>query len=200
MVGQINADGSYNGPLKSCRRTGDYFFEPIVGDFTHANINPLMNGGVGAWTDLDNVSDAAWIDLPDAQGVVFVGKFASQHTWYRNEGQGNLNCRHGFPSPVNITGPVSTDAYPVLMLYDPRDLDAVRAGSRVDYTIEPAHIINAQARFGVATAPITEVSTGKTFGGCYFEAETRRLFVGAPQADATIPGLLNPVVHVFRIS
>jgi hypothetical protein len=200
MIGSINADGSYQGPQKTFRRPGDYLFEPIVGDATLTTINPLRNGGVGSWTDLDTINGAAWLDLPDAHGVVFIGKLASEHVWYRSVGQGNVNCTHGVASPIDVTGPVSTDAYPVMVFYDPRDLDAVRVGSRVDYTIEPTSIVNAQSRFGLATAPIREVGTAKSLGGCYFDQPTRKLYVAAAQADPTIGGLLNPLVHVFQVA
>jgi hypothetical protein len=200
MMGGISSAGTYSGALKSCRRPGDYFFEPIVGATSFAQVDPTKNGGVGSWTELDAVNDHVWIDLPDAHGVIFTGKLASQHVWYRNAGVGNLLCTHGQASPVDITGPVSTAAYPVMMVYDPGDLDAVRAGKKTDYTVDPVHVINADATYGAATARIQEMGTGRSFGGVYFDASTRKLYIAAPQADMTIPGLFNPMVHVFQIA
>jgi hypothetical protein len=199
IIGQVSANGSFGGTLKSCRRPGDYFFEPIVGQTSYNQVDPTKNGGVGSWTELDGVSGHAWIDLPDCHGVIFTGKLAAAHVWYRNAGVGNLLCTHGVASPVDITGPVSTDAYPVIIVYDPSDLDAVRTGAKTDYKIDPVHFINATSAYGTVTAQLKEVGTGRTFGGVYFDASTRKLYVAAPQADMTT-GLLNPLVHVFQIA
>ena len=198
MIGKVSGNGTYSGNLTSSRRPGDYFFEPIVGQTTYNTVDPTKNGGVGSWTELDGINSHVWIDLPDAHGVVFVGKLASGHVWYRNAGVGNLLCTHGVASPVDVTGPVSTDAYPVLMVYDPSDLDAVRTGSKTDWKVDPVHIINADASYGAATAKIKEVGTGRTFGGVYFDASSRKLYIAAPQADPTTA--LNPLVHVFQIA
>jgi hypothetical protein len=141
-----------------------------------------------------------WINLPDCHGVIFTGRLATEHVWYRNAGQGNDRCTHGMESPVGVTGPVSTNAYPVMFIYDPADLDAVRAGKRIDYTIDPVHSVNMEARFGVATAAIKETGSAKMLAGAYFDPQTRKLYVAAPQSDLSVPGLLNPLVHVFRVA
>ena len=200
MIGKVSTNGTYSGALRSCRRPGDYFFEPIAGATGFNQVDPTKNGGVGSWTELDGVNGHVWIDLPDAHGVVFTGKLASKHVWYRNAGVGNLLCTHGQASPVDVTGPVATDAYPVIFVYDPADLDAVRTGAKTDYTIDPVHVINADATYGAATARIQDLGTGRTFGGVYFDASTRKLYVAAPQADRTIAGIFNPLVHVFQIA
>ena len=200
MFGNINRDGTFEGPLRAFRRPGDYFFEPILGEGILTEIDPQKNNGVGSWTQLDGIGSPTWIDLPDVHGVLFAGRLAAAHVWYRNAGVGNLLCTHGQASPIDVTGPVSTDAYPVFIIYDPADLNAVRAGQRVDYTVEPSSTVNAQTAFGMKTAPITMMGSAKALGGSYFDAETRTLYVAAPQADATIPGLFNPLVHVFRVT
>jgi len=199
IIGQVSANGTFSGTVKSCRRPGDYFFEPIVGQTSYNNVDPTKNGGVGSWTELDAISGHTWIDLPDCHGVIFTGKLAAAHVWYRNAGVGNLLCTHGMASPVDITGPVSTDAYPVIIVYDPSDLDAVRTGAKTDYKVDPVHFINAASTYGAVTAQLKEVGTGRSFGGAYFDASTRKLYVAAPQADLTT-GLLNPLVHVFQIA
>ena len=200
MVGSINRDGSFQGPLKSSRRPGDYIFESIP-DITLTEIDPRKNGGTGSWTSLDALRGSVWIDLPDVHGVLFAGNLAAGHVWYRNAGGGNANCTHGQPSPVDVTGPVATAMYPAMIIYDPRDLDAVRSGGREDYTINPVHFINAESRYGLTTAPLGLTGSPKSLGGCYFDSASRKLYVAAPMADSTIaPTLLNPLVHVFRIS
>jgi hypothetical protein len=57
-----------------------------------------------------------------------------------------------------------------------------------------------ESRFALATAPITETGSAKSLGGAYFDPVSRKLYVAAPQADTSTPGLLNPLVHVFRIA
>jgi len=199
MFNNINRDGTFNGPLRAARRK-EYLFEPILGDSTYAQIDPAKNGGVGSWSELDGLGGNVWINLPDCHGVIFTGRLATEHVWYRNAGQGNDRCTHGMESPVGVTGPVSTNAYPVMFIYDPADLDAVRAGKRVDYTIDPVHSVNMEARFGVATAAIKETGSAKMMAGAYFDVQTRKLYVAAPQSDLSVPGLLNPLVHVFRVA
>jgi hypothetical protein len=100
---------------------------------------------------------------------------------------------------VEITGPVSTDAYPVLMVYNPDELEEVRGGRRVDFTVDPVHVMNAQQRFGLKTAPLAGVGSAKTLGGAYFDKVSQKLYVCAPQADTSVPGLFQPLVHVFQL-
>lgn len=197
MIGKINPDGSAAGPVVAARRPGDYFFEPSGGVLTQ--IDPQKNGGAGSWTELDRLGDATWIDLPDVHGVIFTGSFASGHVWYSTALNG-FKCTHGVPSPVQITGPVSTDAWPFMIIYDPADLEAIRAGRRTDYTTDAAQVINADSKFGVVTAGVATVGSGRTLVGQYFDAATRKLYVAAPEADQTIPGYVLPLVHVFQIA
>lgn len=198
MIGRIGIDGKYTGNLTACRRPGDYFFEPIGAGYQQ--IDPTKNGGVGSWTELDEIGGLLWIDLPDVHGVLFTGKLAADHVWYSNVGVGTGSCSHGVPSPVAITGPVCTNAYPVMIIYDPADLDAVRAGRRTDYTVDPVQIINCSTRFGLRTAGITQIGSARHIDGIYLDAATRKLYVAAPESDTTISGLWNPLVHVFQIS
>lgn len=198
MFNSINRDGSFSGPLKACRR-GDYLFEPILGDSIYVQIDPAKNNGVGSWSEVDGLNGSVWIDLPNAHGMLFTGRLAAKHIWYRNAGQGNDTCTHGLPSPVGVTGGVSTDAYPVFIFYNPTDLAKVRAGQVVDYTVDPSAIVNVEQAYGVtATAPMTEL-TSKNFGGCYFDQTTRKLYVAAPNAE--LYGIdRRPVVHVFQVA
>jgi hypothetical protein len=198
MFQVIGRDGSFTGPLKACRR-GDYVFEPILGDSTYPQIDPALNGGVGSWSEVDSLGGSVWIDLDDVHGMLFIGRFGAEHIWYRNAGQGNDTCTHGFASPVGITGGVSTVGYPVFIFYDPADLDDVRAGSTEDYTVDPTAIVNMEDQFGVVTAPITQIGFANQLAGTYFDAETRKLYVCAPGAEAFGIERL-PIVHVFHIA
>ena len=199
MIGSIKSDGSFSGALRSCRRPGDYIFEPIAGGGVLTEIDPTKNGGAGAWTSLDMWGSVTWLDLPTAHGVLFTAKLGAGHLWYSNAGVGNLNCTHGMPPPYAITGPVSTGGYPALFFYDPADLDAVRSGARVDYTVDPTEVVNAEARYGIRTAGINVMGGAKSIVGSYYEPASRRLYIAAPEAEQTIPGLYNPLVHVFQV-
>jgi hypothetical protein len=198
FFGAINNDGSFNGPIRSCRRPGDYFFEPFPTGIK-TQIDPHRNGGVGSWTDIDYVNGMSWIDLPDVHGVLFTGKLGAAHIWY-SSALNNHQCTHGVGSPVQVTGPVSTDAYPVMIFYDPVDLNAVRAGQKTDYTVDPIQLTNAQSRFGIQTARLTAPGSARSIAGVYFDAPSRKLYIAAPEADETTPGIANPLVHVFSIA
>jgi hypothetical protein len=87
-----------------------------------------------------------------------------------------------------------------MLFYDPAALDAVHAGRKTDYTVEPVEMVNAESMFGLRTAPLDIVGPTKSLGGSYFDSARRRLYVAAAQCDDSIPGLLNPLVHVFQIS
>lgn len=199
MIGGINPDGTPKGPIKSCRRPGDYAFETLA-NAGILQVDPLKNGGVGSWSERDSWSDMTWIDLPDRQGVIFTGHLGADHIWYSNAGIGNLNCSHGQPPPLAVTGPVSTRAYPAIWIYDQNDLLAVRAGSKVDYTVDPVETINAEKTYGLVTAPITFVGSDKTIAGQFFDAANRRLYIAAPDADDTNLGIHFPLVHVFQVN
>ena len=199
MFGRIAENGSYSGQFTACRRPGDYFFEPHAG-IGGTEIDPTKYGGVGSWTSLDRWGSVIWLDLPNVHGVLFPGQLASGHTWYRNVANGYGNCSHGVGSPVDITGPVSTSAYPMLMIYNPADLVAVRAGTKTDYSVDPVEVVNLESRFGIQTSAINNVGSAKSIVGSYFDTASRRLYIAAPEADTTIPGLYNPLVHVFQIA
>lgn len=198
MFGRINTTtGTWTGNVTSCRRPGDYFFEP---GYTNTHIDPTLNGGIGSWTELDFWNDMTWIDLPDCHGVIYTGVLASAHEWYSTANQNHINCSHGVPPPVTITGPVSTDAYPFMAIYNPDDLTAVRNGSRVDYTVDPAQLVNARAQWNLQTAPINSVGSARSISGQYFDAVTRKLYICAPEAEVVVQNQYYlPIVHVFQL-
>ncbi len=201
MIGRINRDGSWTGNISSARRPGDYIFEPLTSGVL-TEIDPLKNNGVGSWTQVDILGGNKWIDLPDRYGMMFMGKLGSGHVWYRNAGVGNDLCTHGVASPVNITGPVSTDAYPFTMIFDPADLEAVKAGTKADYTVDAKQTINLQAAHGIQTSTIDHIGSAKFVGDSYFDPATRKLYVCAPEADKPITSAnyFIPLVHVFQIN
>lgn len=206
MLGAVRTDGTFSGPLKAQRRPGNpaqtegYFFEPILGTTGYTQIDGLKNGGIGSWTETDTWDGLTWIDLPDRYGVIFTGQLGAQHVWYSNAGQGNLNCTHGVaPPPGSPTGPTATARFPFLMIYDPADLNAVRSGSKVDYTVDPVELINAETRWGVKVGAVKDQISGRALSGQYFNPQTRKLYICAPEADNLVPNW-QPLVHVFQVN
>jgi hypothetical protein len=49
-------------------------------------------------------------------------------------------------------------------------------------------------------APGIRLGCEKSFGGGYFDPETRFLYVAAPRADASHMGLNLPLIHVFNLA
>ena len=114
------------------------------------------------------------IDPPDAHGVVFTGKLASQHV-YRNAGVGNL-LLHPWPGPHlstlrvrfhgRIPGDLSSTIPAIWTPFEPARKRTIRSTPSIS---------SMQTRPGAVTAPIKEVGTGRTFGGVYFDASARAL-------------------------
>ncbi len=211
MIGQIAAmQGTFTGSLRAFRRTPDlcYVWHPSVGGGIATEIDPVKNGGVGSWTSMDSIGGMTWIDLPDKHGVVFAVSCAggpnadpavcgTGHVWYRNTGQGTALCTHGCDAHMEIAGPVTDAAFPALMIYDPTELESVRAGSTVDYTVDPSTVMNVDT---LRTAPVTTLGNGKTLRGVYFNPSTRTLYVQAPGADDSVAGLFTSLMHVFQVA
>jgi len=213
--------GALHGELRSLRRRNDqavfeYFNQaqfPNV-NFQNLRVNPAMNGGVGSWSDLDGVTGGTWIETGTKRGVVFSAVLAggplglsdptncnAAHEWYTNAGVGTGTCTHGCSPPVANAGPVTTAAFPALLIYDPADLDAVAAGSVRDYAVEPTAVINLETAFGIHTAPITEMGTAKNVSGFFFDPTRNYLYVLAPSADDSRAGPVfrEAMIHVFKV-
>ena len=63
--------------------------------------NPLLNSGVGSWTDLDYVQSCVYIDLPEKHCILFPGNAGHRSRWYGFDEQlrprtwQSLRRRHG---------------------------------------------------------------------------------------------------------
>jgi hypothetical protein len=181
--------------LPSLARDGNYVWHhPSLspgGEGVIVQVDPLQNGGVGSWTDLDYVHGCTYIDLPEKHGVFFAGAIATGHVWYGLENQ----CGHNLANPCSGgTGPNATGFEPRWWIYDPEHCLRVATG-HLSPNLTPAF------QFNPATAihPI-QLGCNKAFGGVYFDRDTRRLYVAAYQADTSIPGEVLPLIHVYQIS
>lgn len=205
MIGQFT-NGVPNGPIKSQRRrlhpalSCAYEGQP---DENHAD--PLKNNGVGSWTD--GCGQAGFVPLPDR--VIFLSSVAGSpiqdptnpqaaHIWYSTAlNNPPYTCIHGIPSPVQITGPVRTAAFPHIGAVPWSVLEQVKRGEIEDWTPEPEEV-NAEAQWGVQTAEIWDIGGAK---GLYAgPVHDGKLYLIAQHADTTsYPGISVPIIHEFEL-
>lgn len=207
----FNDDGSVHGEIRSFRYPSSparpYIYEDgLIRPVLFAN--PEKSKGVCTWvTTMCAVGGACWIDTGSKQGVVFASTIVGSritdprspdaaHTWYT---QGNP-CNHGYKPPVQIAGPVTTAAFPALIIYSQLTLERVKAGVIRDYTAEADSWIDLESSCNIQTAPVQAIGAGKTIRGAYFDSDRRLLFVLAPQADDSTPGVYQALVHVFALA
>src|SRR5262249_7300824 len=163
------------GPIRSFRYPSTpsrpYIFEGVELPVHYGN--PAKTGGVCTWTTLNGLGGAIWLELTNKRGVLFSANIVGSpdtdtshvtaaHLWYQNVGNGNGRCAHGFgpPDTPMITGPVTTAAFPALIIYDPQDLRGVKAGNKADYSVNPSSWIDLQSTYNIKTPPTTVVGAG----------------------------------------
>lgn len=205
MIGQFTM-GVPNGPIKSMRRPLHpamccaYEGQP---DENHAD--PLKNNGIGSWTDSDG--QAGFIPLPDRL-LYFVTVAGSPiqdptnplaaHVWYSTVlNNPPFTCVHGIPSPVQITGPVKTAAFPGIVAYPWSELNKVLNKEIEDWTPEPEWV-NAEAQWGMVTADITDIGGAK--GLSPGPVRDGLVYMIAQHADTvSYPGIAVPLIHEFEL-
>jgi hypothetical protein len=161
--------------------------------------------GTPFFQDIDMMSGAAWVDLPDKRGVVFFGQLATKlagfnygsddlpHIWY-----GMDTCCHGQSGkPVwEATGPGTPTSVPYIWIYDPMDLAAVAQGHVKPDGVTPKAIFPVSA---ISSAFPSRVGL-YYWGGAHFDPASRLLFVASTYDDTTTNSLEpRPVVRVFHI-
>jgi hypothetical protein len=164
----------------------------------------FVSPGTPEFNGIDMMGAAAWIDLPGKHGVVFLGQLSTAiagydyagdtvpHYWY-----GPNKCCHGQSgAPVSVsTGDATGSSVPYFWIYDPADL-ARAAQHKVDpWGFEPAALFAAHTVSPIAS----RAGALYLFGGAYFDAESRSLFVSEIFADSLAPEP-QPVIHVFTIA
>ncbi len=109
-------------------------------------------------------------------------------------------CSHLCTPSNNVAGGVSNNINPYLWFDNPADIDAVNAGSKTDYTVDPYLVLNMGASpFNFHTAPITNNGGARTIRGVIFDPVANDLFVIAPNADDTIGGILFPLFWKLHV-
>jgi len=180
--------------LPSLARPGNYVWHnPRTTPDSQAQINelnPLVNGGVGSFTQTDCVNSCVYIDLPEKHGILFPGSLGTEHVWY-----GFVHdCGHGFGNPCGGgQGPNASSREPRWWIYDPDQCLRVATGHLAP-NLTPASQFNPEDLHPL------QLGCDRKFGGSYFDRDTRRLYVAAYQADVSIPGMFLPLLHVYQIS
>lgn len=135
--------------------------------------NPVV-GNVGYWGAKDEIHGAAaWVDLPDKQGVLFLSRMGHGKVWY----------------DLGLIWSDRTDAW--WWVYDPADLASVAQGQKQPW--EPQHDF-----WKMDYSPRqSEVMTP----GCAFDPQTRTLFVLTPGSYKRYAGDQEsyPLIHGYRI-
>lgn len=102
------------------------------------------------------------------------------------------------------TGPSSNQLIPFILVFNRDDLDAVAAGSKVDYTVDAASVINpiTDISSSIIFSPIGTNGFGMGWGGIMQDPNNAHIiYAVAPGADnTTTPGYPNMVIHVFKIA
>lgn len=193
--GVFNPDGSVRPgySIPSMLRQGNYVWhDPLQspgGSGVIVEVNPALNGGVGSFTQADSVNNCVYIDLPDRHGVLFAGSLGTGHIWYGFEN----NCGHGFGNPCGGgQGPNASGRAPQWWIYSPEDLQRV-ANGEIGANLTPHAAFDPTSRYPI------QMGCHQAFGGLYFDAPTSRLYVAAPSADLSIPGLQLPLLHVYQL-
>jgi hypothetical protein len=91
-------------------------------------------------------------------------------------------------------GPNATGFQARWWIYDP-----VACRASITRAVQPWQVSPAEDFDPTATIAPFKLGCNKVTAGAYFDAETRRLYVAAYQADDSIPGLAFPLIHVFEI-
>lgn len=165
-----------------------------------------VSPGTPFFQQVDTMSGAAWVDLPDKRGVVFFGQLATKvdgfnygsdnvpHIWY-----GAQICCHGQNgAPLWMaTGPGTPTSVPYIWIYDPNDLASVAQGRTPYYGVTPKAVFPVSAISGAFPSNVAWYY----WGGAHFDPASRLLFV-ATNSDDTLTNSYEPrpVIRVFRIN
>jgi len=210
------ADGSLPAgqPIVSFRQPGyPYPYERSQG--AHMAINPALNGGVGTWTETDQLAGMVYVSANGKRGYLAVIAKCSNHTlgstqagctangepvshsWYA--AGGNPLCDHGCMQPVSVTGPVTTHRELLFAIYDPGKIDQVRAGTLTDYSVDPEHYIYPTDDLNPNIMLPSVGIVGAGAAGLAIDETNNLIYLLCTQRDDTTPGFTWPMVYVFQV-
>jgi hypothetical protein len=166
----LNPNGSVRAGvvIQRSKRPANYVWNgPGVPD-----VNPVVSGGQGYWTEADGTEACVYINLPDKVGIIFCSSLGIGNVWYGDpETHGGNPCGGGQGENAN--------GYRLRWhIYDPADCQRVIAGTLQPYQITPRHDFDPT----VAIAPFSGGCTALA-GGMYFEPSTRKLYMSTGLRD-----------------
>ena len=202
MGGKIDINGRvYEGePLRAQRRRID---KPVWERASEGQIVLNINNeiyGYDSWRETDGGGLALWINnINGKSGLIYFGNSCVAHEWYSTAGN-NFACpSHQIPSPVMITGPVSTENNAMMWIYKVADVQKVVSGELKDYEPEPEEV-NLTKTFNVHGSPANVMGGNNGIGGTYFDKEERKLYLISTKADnMTAAPEMGPLIQVFRV-
>ena len=161
--------------------------------------------GTPEFNSIDMMSAAAWIDLPNKHGVVFLGQLSTAiqgyaygggdtlpHFWYGP----NVCCHGQSGAPASqSTGEATGSSVPYVWIYDPNDLAQAAQKKTDPWGYEPTSVFPAYSIGNITN----RAGALYFFGGAWFDPDSRSLFVSEIYADS-FAGEPLPVIHVFNIT
>jgi hypothetical protein len=159
--------------------------------------------GTPEFNGIDMVTAAAWIDLPNKHGVVFVGQISTAipgyaygggdtvpHYWY-----GPSVCCHGQVSESSqATGDSTGSSVPYFWIYDPNDLARAAQKKADPWSFEPTSIFPA---FQIGSIP-NHAGALYLFGGAWYDPDSKQLFLSQIFSDPVAPEP-QPIIHVISV-
>jgi hypothetical protein len=159
-----------------------------------------MTGGTSG--DVANVFsvNGAYAFFNDAEGDEFlIGETVTGTGWSATvlEWDEFDTCNHGCVNAA-ATGPVSTKYIASFIVYDPAELERVKAGTIQDYQAEAEFVADVTEEFNLTTGG----TNGKPlyFDGAYLNGTT--LYMISHQADISStgnPNAMEALIHVFTL-
>lgn len=138
------------------------------------------SGNTGYWTAGDALyQGVAWIDGPSRQGIVAGVMFRTGRQAYCPGGPHYEGSRHSF------------------QVYDPASLAGVLAGTKQDYTVDPASEWDYQ--FAGITYPLPFSDSNHVIGALAWDAAGKVLYVSTPLDMGGGNGLF-PLIHAFSVN
>jgi hypothetical protein len=191
-------------------------------------IDPKKNAGVGTWQESNLVGGVVMIKTPTKRGAIaFLSTSTNHlvnssttdckdaagqivnHTWYCS-GASIPNCAGiggDYKSPVyrctslwQNTGPVMTHQEADWAIFRWTDLEAVAAGTKVDYTVDPIDHVWPELKYNMPfpSAESGDANIRHEAFPSRFDPVTRLFYVLIPRIVKLGP-LQQPLVAVFRV-
>lgn len=183
-------------------------------------IDPAANGGQGSWTETSGNGGMVCIQTATKQGCIAFLKTATNHAVNGTDTSctttyGGMRVAHnwyqtgGSPSPVYGCTPGASNQGPTSTAFEDRwefykwsDLQAVKGGTKTDYTVQPIDTLFSAVTYSLPTnGPNSHIPAGFTGSGVTsvaggYDTDTNLLYVLF--IDLADTGT-TPVIGVFHI-